>query len=198
MPAKGGAKKTAAAKRAARAAKAPSPTRHAAPAKAASKKTARVGAGGGGVVRKRWFKKMSHSDAQQKKTPRSNIKGIVTLGNERRRHPLDPKTYFRDVFFDNVTWTGTRVPKGVKEGADFDAEVIVHGMSMGARRFTVDHQTSRISNQNNVPTWLHWNDLGQYLRSNDHVGEYVSVERLANGTFRVVIDSDPTGPFLDA
>lgn len=201
LPAKVGAKKAAAkkapAKNVAGPAKAPPTTKKAAPAKAAAKKAAPAGAGAAGVVRKRWFKKMSHSDAQQPKTAKSNIKGIVTLGSDRGRHPINPASYFRDVFFSNLTWTGTPVPKGVKESATFDAEIVVNGASVGTYTLTVDHQTSRISGQNNVPTWLHWEGFGQYLRAHDHVDDYVTIERRADGTFRVVIESTATGPFLD-
>ncbi len=175
------------------------------PAKAAAKKAspsgkkaAPAGSGGGGAVRKRWFKKMSHSDAQQPKTAKSNIKGIVTLGSDHGRHPIDPASYFRDVFFDNLTWTSTPVPKGVKESVSLDVEIMVNGSSVGTYNVTVDHQTSRISGQHNVPTWLHWGeDFGQYLRAHNHVDDYVTIERRADGTFRVTIDAAATGQFLD-
>jgi len=140
---------------------------------------------------------MSHSDAQQPKTARSNIKGIVTLGSDRGKHQINPANYFRDVFFNNLAWSSAPVAKGVKETANFDAELVVSGATMGTYNLTVDHQTSRASGQYNVPTWLHWEDFGQYLRSHDHVDDYVTIERLVNGTFRIVIDSAPAGPFVD-
>ncbi len=169
-----------------------------APAKATTPTTGAAGRGAGPSVRKRWFKeKMSHSDAQQPKTPTSNIKGIVTLGSDRGRHPINPANYFRDVFFSNLNWTSTPVPKGTKESATFNAEIVVNGSVVGNYTLTVDHQTSRISDQNNVPTWLHWDAFGPYLQAHDHVGDSVSIERLSDGTFRVVIESNPTGPFLD-
>ena len=188
MPSKAAPKKAAAGSK-----KPPTKAVTAAPKKAAAKKAAAAG----GIVRKRWFKKMSHSDAQQPKTSASNIKGIVTLGNDRGRFPINAANYFRDVFFDNLAWTGIPVPRGVKESAQFDADLIVNGSSIGAYTLTVDHQTSRISGQHNVPTWLHWEDFGQYLRSHNHIDDYVSIERLADGAFRIVIESGPTGPFID-
>lgn len=197
MPVKAAAKKATAVKNAGGMAKAPAPPKKAGPAKAAAKKAPLAGAGVGAVTRKRWFKKMSHSDAQQPKTTKSNIKGIVTLGSDRGRHPINPATYFRDVFFSNLTWTSTPVPKGVKESASFDAEIVVNGSVVGTYTLTVDHQTSRISGQSNVPTWLHWEDFGQYLRAHNHVDDYVTMERRSDGSFRIVIDSAATGPFLD-
>lgn len=147
------------------------------------------------AVVKRWFKKMSHSDAQQPKTSTANVKGCLTLG--KARHPIDPKSHFRSTFFSNLKWSALSGAKGVKETADVTAEVIVDGVAMGPKVLTVDHQTSRISNQGNVPTWLHWKDFGQYLRSHNHVDDFVSLERLADGTFRVIIDTNPSGPFVD-
>jgi len=197
LPAKAAAKKAAAKKAAGPAKAPPAPPKKAAAATAAAKKAAPAGAGAAAVVRKRWFKKMSHSDAQQPKTAKSNIKGIVTLGSDRGRHPINPASYFRDVFFSNLTWTGTPVAKGVKESATFDAEIVVNGAPVGTYTLTVDHQTSRISGQSNVPTWLHWEGFGQYLRAHDHVDDYVAIERRADGSFQVIIDSTASGPFLD-
>lgn len=172
--------------------------REAAASKAAGPATAAAPvAGDGMVVRKRWFKKMSHSDAQQPKTAKSNIKGIVTLGSDRGRHPINPASYFRDVFFGDLTWTEAPVPRGEKHSATFDAEIVVNGASVGTYTLTVDHQTSRTSGQNNVPTWLHWERFGQYLRTHDHVDDWVTIERGSDGAFRVIIDSTATGPFID-
>jgi hypothetical protein len=163
----------------------------------AKPRTPPLGEGGPeATLDRRWFKKMSYSDAQQRRTPNSNVKGIVTLGQA--RHPIDPTTYFRSDFFAALAWSTMQVPKGVKESADVIVEVVVAGVSYGNQLVSIDHQPSRISDQSNVPTWLHWEGFGSYLRTHNHVGDFVSLERFDDSSFRIVIDPKPSGPFVGA
>lgn len=148
-----------------------------------------------GELEKRWFKKMSHSDAQQPKTLKSNVKGVLTL-NKNRVHPIDTSTYFRTDFFDGLAWTTSGTGADQKDEANIVAEVVVDDTSIGSHTFTLDHAVSRISGQNNSPTWLHWGNFGQFLRGHDRVGGYVTIERLQDGSFRVVIADQPAGPFV--
>ena len=147
------------------------------------------------VVIQRWYKEMSHSDAQQPKTPGSNVKGILTLSQA--RHPITPASWFRSGFFGSLQWISTAVPQGARETATLTAEVFVDESLRGTYRMEVDYQESRTSDQANVPTWLHWNEFGSYLRENDHVGDFVTLERLSDGHFRVTISESPVGPFID-
>lgn len=145
----------------------------------------------GQAVLRRWYKEMSHSDAQQPKTPNSNVKGVMTL-NRNRTHPIETATYFRQTFFGGLNWEDVG---GGKEQAVFEADVEIDGMSRGKYSFTLDHADSRAAGQGNTTTWLHWGGLGEYMRNNSHVGDVASIERRVDGTFRVVIGGSPSGPF---
>jgi len=146
------------------------------------------------AVQKRWFKRMSYSDAQQQKTAATNVKGVLTLG--KAGHPIDQTTYFRTDFFAPLAWSATNTPNGVKESATVSANVFVNGTQIGQYDLTIDHADSRIAGQGNTPTWLHWDAFGLYLRTNNHVENYVTIERLTNGSFRILIDPNPAGPFI--
>lgn len=159
------------------------------------------GTGGGnlphaGSVIRRWVKRMSASDAQQPKTENSNITGNLKLG--KAGAPIDPKTYFRHVFFGDQAWTPTATARGVREEAMVSFQTIIGGEDHGIQELKVDFAEYRVASQNNVPTWLHWNEyVGGYLRQNDHVGDFVTLEATDAGLYRLIFGSQPEGPFED-
>lgn len=146
------------------------------------------------VVR-RWYKKLTASDAQQPLTARSNPKGHMTLGRGRRA--IASTSYFRDEFFRDLSWRSTDTDRGTRQAADIEATVIVRGENLGRFTFSIDYQESRIAGQGNVPTWLHWRDFNPYLRGHNHVGDTATLERLSDGSLVVTIDLEPTGPVVD-
>jgi hypothetical protein len=74
-------------------------------------------------------------------------------------------------------------------------EVEADGDYLGDINIRISHDPNRISGQGNVPTVLHWGDLGARLRQNNYIGKYVSLERSSNDRFLLVISDDPRGPF---
>jgi hypothetical protein len=75
-------------------------------------------------------------------------------------------------------------------------DVVIDGEQLGMTRFRIDYLPSRIADQGNVPTVLKWGDLGNRLSREDHSGEYVVIERLDDGSFRLIIQSAAPAPFL--
>lgn len=150
------------------------------------------------TVVKRWTKTMSASDAQQKSTPRTQVTGNIKLTEA--GHDFDWTTYFRDTFFADLDWHSTEKPRGTLETADVDVEVFVDGVSVGTYEMVVDHAAYRrlagTRDQSNVPTWLKWRAFGAYLREHSLAGRVASLERMADGSFRLHIQDGPTGPFL--
>lgn len=140
-----------------------------------------------------WFKKMSASDAQRPKGQASKPTGSLKL--TQAQHPIDQKTYFRQIFFSNAAWNVAQTTdRGIQEKATVPIEVLVGTTSMGTFEVVVDHASYRIAGQGNVPTWLHWGErLTAYLKSNDHVNDHVTIEAFADGSFRLTISSEPIG-----
>lgn len=140
----------------------------------------------------RWYKKLSASDAQQPKTANSNITGNLKL--TKAGHAIDQKVYFRHELFAHEKWSSVKRPRGVLELAAISFQVVIRGTSHGIQELTVDHAEFRVAAQNNVPTWLHWNDdMNLYLRTHNHVGDFVTLERDLEGMWRLVIDNTPAG-----
>ncbi|MGW7323206.1 hypothetical protein [Streptomyces sp. NPDC054845] len=139
-----------------------------------------------------WFKKMSASDAQRPTNPNSNPIGSLKL--TKARHPIDQKTYFRNVFFANAAWEAETNGKGVKEEARVPFEVVIGTTSLGVHEIAIDHADYRIAGQSNVPTWLHWGEhLLTYLKAHDYTGHYVTIETFEDGSRRLTISADPIG-----
>lgn len=106
--------------------------------------------------------------------------------------PIDHKHYFRDDFFGDLPWTP-------REGKEVEQEVIVgfrtwiDGDDFGVQELRLSHNPARIADQGNVPTLVHWGELGKILRETNYVGEYMSLERTEDGEFNLVISEDPRG-----
>ncbi len=143
---------------------------------------------------KRWTKELTHSDAQQKNAAATKVTGNLKLTEA--GHPINHTTYFRNDFFGSLAWSGQVKTKGTLESATVEVELIVNGVSQGVYEMVVDHADFRISDQSNVPTWLKWRSASAYMKSHDHVGDWVSLERMTDATYRLQIAPAATGPFI--
>lgn len=143
---------------------------------------------------KRWFKRMSASDAQQRQTEETNVTGNLKL--TQAGHLINHEVYFRHDFFGPVTWSSEAKPKGFLETAEVAIEVYVDGAPLGTFAMVVDHADYRIAGQDNVPTWLKWKEFGTYLQGHDHRDDWVILERLSDGSFRLFIEPEPALPAL--
>jgi HKD family nuclease len=143
-------------------------------------------------IQRRWVKELDNTAAQQVKSPRSNPTGNLRLSQETAE--IDHKVYFRDDFFGGLPWTPT-------DGKDTEQEVVVgfrvwiDGDDLGVQYLRVSHDPHRISGQGNVPTVLHWGELGKALKGTNYVGQYVSLERTTEGEYNLVISSMPRGDY---
>lgn len=147
------------------------------------------------LVERRWFKKMSNSDAQQKGTPNTQVTGNLKLTEAQL--PINHTTFFRYDFFGDCNWASKEVTRGIKEEAIVPFHVVADGGPIGVYSLKIDHAEYRVAAQGNVATWLHWgNDLSRYLRDNSHVGDYVTLERRTDGSFSLVISDEPSGQFI--
>lgn len=149
-----------------------------------------------GVVVRRWFKKLSFSDAQQMKTANSNPTNHLKLGQA--RHPIDQKVYFRHVYFADRHWASSMKARGTMEESLVPFHVHINGRFDSIQEMKVDYAEFRVADQNNTPTWLHWNEyMGRYLRENNHVGDYITLEVTDTGIHRLILSMEPFGEFLD-
>ena len=147
-----------------------------------------------GAVVKRWTKKLTGSDAQQKATEATQITGNLKL--TQARHPIDHLRYFRHDFFGQLSWIAESKPRGVLETAEVDMEVLVDGIRIGTFVMIVDHADYRVAGQGNVATWLKWRAFGDYLRNNDQRGRFASLEVLDGGQYRLHLADEPSGDFV--
>lgn len=51
--------------------------------------------------------------------------------------------------------------------------------------------------QSNFTTDLKWGSLTPVMIATDHVGHWVAIERLEDGSFRLIVDQTLPGDFLD-
>lgn len=143
-------------------------------------------------IQRRWVKQLDNTAAQQVKSAGSNPTGNLRLSQENAA--IDHKRYFREDFFEDLPWAPT-------EGKESEQEVIVgfhtwiDGVDHGVQDLRLSHDPRRISGQGNVPTVLHWGELGRVLRETNYVGMYVSLERTDDGDYNLVIQEAPRGDY---
>jgi hypothetical protein len=142
---------------------------------------------------KRWFKQLDNSDAQHPPGASSNPTGNLRLSQERL--PLDHTTYFRHVFFGGLDWAPVPGRPGL-EDLWLPFQTVLAGDYLGAVMLRISYWPKRIEDQGNVPTILHWGDLGARMRGNNYIGDYVTLERAAGGTFALTVAPQPPGGFL--
>lgn len=149
----------------------------------------------GSLVIKRWWKKMSASDAQ--KPPNLNSQATGNLRLSKARHPIDHKVYFRNEFFADAHWIQADPNDPTYEMCYVEMDVTLDGEHLGKNAFRIDYKPSRIAAQNNVPTVLKWGGiLGNRLRHEDHAQEYVVLERFHDGSASITIQADEPEPIL--
>jgi hypothetical protein len=142
------------------------------------------------TVIKRWFKKLSASDARHPPSTSSHVTGVLRL--VQARHPINQTNYFRDDFFVLLAWTGVQRPRGLFEETTVAFRVIVDGTDYGVRNLRVDHAPWREAGQGNHTTVLHWDDVAPILDSANYTNYFVVLERLSDGSFRLeIVPSDP-------
>lgn len=136
------------------------------------------------VVVHRWWKRMTRSDVMRKPAT-SHQRNYVILG--KAGHDIDQKTWFREEFFAPINdWEQETMRTGnVKEVADVQFEVFVDAQSRGNRLVRIEHAPNRIADQNNAPTWLHWSNLTEIIRSRDFTNWYLILERFEPTLFRL-------------
>ena len=149
----------------------------------------------GTPVTRRWFKRMSRSDAQQKGTANTRVTGNLKLTEA--DIPINHRIFFRYDLFAMCSWTSTNTTRGFKDEAVVPFHVTIAGRTMGVYNLRVDHADYRVANQGNVPTWLHWGGhLSTYLKKHNHINDYVTLERRANGSYFLTISPNPTGRYI--
>jgi hypothetical protein len=134
-----------------------------------------------------WTKEMERSDAQQV-SARSNPTGLLRLTKE--DHDIDHLTWFRQTLFRApVVWGHAVDRRGNPiEVASASFNVRIEGVDYGTFVLKVDYGPHRESKQGNVPTLIHWGrELGAVLRAHDHSGQTLTLERFANGSYRLTI-----------
>ncbi|MDQ2806531.1 MAG: phospholipase D family protein [Chloroflexota bacterium] len=132
-----------------------------------------------------WQKKLSKADAQQPNSERTNRTGNLKLTQSRMG--IDQRTYFRNDLFGDLTWEMSATSEGVEYSyANFRVRIDNH--DYGQHLLRISHKPSRGANQSNILTWLHWgSELAQVLREINYTGAWVTIERYADGTYRLEI-----------
>lgn len=142
-------------------------------------------------VQKRWFKRLSASDAQHPPTAGSNVTGVLRL--VQAGHAINQTNYFRHDFFAPLPWAGTPKPRGLFEQTVVPFDVVVAGAHLGIQNLRVDDAAYREAGQGNHTSVLHWDGLTATLIGADHTGDYVVLERLADGSYRLEITPQDPG-----
>lgn len=139
----------------------------------------------------RWTKRLAAADAQHPVGPKSHPLGHLTLVTA--GHDFDRTTWFRYTLFKDLGWHAVGAPR---EEADVEFEVVLHGKALGPFTLTLMYDPRMAAGQDNRTTVLRWGPLQGLLRSQDLTREFVSLEGLDDGTYRLTLDTTPTGPFL--
>ena len=75
-------------------------------------------------------------------------------------------------------------------------DVVMDDEYLGAVVLRVSHWPKRIEGQGNVPTVLHWGDLGARMRENNYLNQYVTLERSIDDRFALTVADSTLGEFL--
>jgi hypothetical protein len=138
------------------------------------------------TVVQHWSKPLSASDAQRKGA--GNQRGAVTLVQGDYRGQIDQRTYFRNVLFQNATWTPEVTATGQPmDRATIPMDTTVNGVHLGLRDFQVTYASNREAAQNNYTSTLHLEPLTPDFQQTDMTGRRLEIEQLSDGTFRLTI-----------
>lgn len=132
-----------------------------------------------------WSKPLSDSDALR--PPKATTKFTGALRLTKSVFPIDKNTFFMNELFASVTWA----KEGDKLVTVVPFKTTINGVDQGVYTLMVDFFESRISDQNNIPTVLHWGALAPVLRANDYRGHWVVLRSLSDDSFELEIKSSP-------
>ena len=148
-----------------------------------------------GAVSKRWYKKLGAIDAQHPSSPDGHPSNTMTL--VAHGHPIDTATYFREDFFGDAVWAPAMSGGGkAREIATIPCEVFDNGASLGTYHFVLRHTPDYESSQSNRLTELRWGDLAAHMKATSHAGDYATVEKLTDGSYRLHFGPNPAGSFI--
>lgn len=139
----------------------------------------------------RWSKQLTRSDCGQ---PRPGSHTTAALRFTKAGQGIDQRTWFRNQLFDDASWVPDPRPGRERAGVTFD--VVVDGVARGTHELLLKYDAARESDQNNFTTDLKWGSLGPVLREHDAVGEWVVIDKLADGSFRLDIEPEEPSPRL--
>jgi hypothetical protein len=136
-----------------------------------------------------WSKELRHADAQQPEDrTRTNPTGVLRLAAA--SEPIDRNTFFRHELFGPASWRpGTNSRGKPIEIANVPFHVWIAGTSHGTITLRLTHAPHREAKQGNVPTNLHWGPtLGPLLRATSYYQHTVTLSRLSDGTYELIIN----------
>ena len=123
----------------------------------------------------RWKKKLSKSDAQVK------TRGwpVPYIRLTRSGHVSNTQTWFRNTFFQGVSWKPGRFGEHAVEQTKVRFDVKLPGQSVETRKLLVTHNATRGQTGKNTPnTWIHWDDdTRDELRENNYAGRTIILKR---------------------
>ncbi|KAA1262302.1 hypothetical protein LF1_48660 [Rubripirellula obstinata] len=132
-----------------------------------------------GKVVHTWYKQMRSSDAQRVGA-NTNPTGKLRLAQA--GHAINASTYFRQTLFGDAEWSKLTRRGKTYEIARIPFQVSFRGEELGRLELMVDHAPHRIASQANIPTVLAWGPvLGNRLRNNDCVGDWVVIQQTDSG-----------------
>jgi HKD family nuclease len=140
----------------------------------------------------RWNKQLPRSDAGR---PRAGSQTTAALRFTKARHPIDQTRWFREDLFGNEQWE----PDPTRAGREITTarfDVTIDGIPRGTHELQLKHGAERESNERNFTTDLKWGSLTPVLRSEDLVGKWVTIEKLSDGSLRLIIADAPVGDFI--
>ena len=147
-----------------------------------------------GTLTRRWYKKMSRTDAQHL-PPNSHPTGHLTL--VQFGHPIQTGTWFRFDLFDFASWYAETTQSGEQERADIEFQVTLDGTNLGIVTLSVTHTPNFESDQGNRTTTLLWGEgLGEFVKATDYTGYYATIERRDSSQMSLIIGGSPTGEFV--
>ncbi len=137
-----------------------------------------------------WSKEtLSRSDSQhvlQGSNPTGNLK--LSQGGFRINGMLiDQETYFRNTIFNHLNWVRTKPNSATYEESFSNFRIRILGADRGTHFVKLSHDSVRVANQNNTPTWLHWGQLTTILQETNITGRTLNLYKLENGLFEIEI-----------
>jgi HKD family nuclease len=137
-----------------------------------------------------WSKeRLSRSDSQhvlQGSNPTGNLK--LSQGGFRLNDVLiNQETYFRNGILNHLNWVMTKPNSTTYEEAFCNFRIRILGADRGTHSVKLSHDSVRVANQNNTPTWLHWGQLTTTLQETNITGKTLNLYQLEDGSFEIEI-----------